>query len=103
MKETILKLIRLNIGKKLLLGFLSYGGLTLGIALFALSSLDQLNVVNYSITQRDIPLMEITDKMVENLLAQELYASRSMILKSPEMTGPLLEKERGVQEVDRSS
>jgi GGDEF domain-containing protein len=84
MKDTILGLLRLSIGKKLLLGFLSYGGLTLGMALFALSSLDQLNAVNYSITQRDIPLIEITDRMVENLLAQELYASRSRILKSPD-------------------
>ncbi len=84
MKDTILGLIRLNIGKKLLLGFLSYGVLTLGMALFALSSLDQLNAVNYSVTQRDIPLIEITDRMVENLLAQELHASRSKILKSPE-------------------
>ena len=84
MKDAILGLIRLNIGKKLLLGFLSYGGLTLGMALFALSSLDQLNAVNYSITRRDIPLIEITDRMVENLLAQELYASRSRILKSPD-------------------
>jgi GGDEF domain-containing protein len=86
MKETILKLIRLSIGKKLLLGFLSYAVITLLIALFALSSLDQLNMINYSIIQRDIPLMEICDKMVENLLAQELYAGRSIILRSAEVT-----------------
>jgi GGDEF domain-containing protein len=86
MKETILKLIRLSIGKKLLLGFLSYAVITLLIALFALSSLDQLNMINYSIIQRDIPLMEISDKMVENLLAQELYAGRSIILRSAEVT-----------------
>jgi GGDEF domain-containing protein len=86
MKETILKLVRLSIGKKLLLGFLSYAVITLLIALFALSSLDQLNMINYSIIQRDIPLMEICDKMVENLLAQELYAGRSIILRSAEVT-----------------
>jgi GGDEF domain-containing protein len=86
MKETILKLIRFSIGKKLLLGFLSYGVITLLIALFALSSLDQLNMINYSIIQRDIPLMEFCDKMVENLLAQELYAGRSIILQSAEVT-----------------
>ncbi len=85
MKEMILKLVRLSIGKKLLLGFLSYGVLTLLIALFALSNLDQLNKINYSITQRDLPLMEISDKMVENLLSQELYAGRSIILQSSEM------------------
>ena len=86
MKEMIQKLIRLSIGKKLLLGFLSYGILTLLIAIFALSSLDQLNLINYSITHRDLPLMEIGDKIVENLLAQELYAGRAIILQSSEMT-----------------
>ncbi len=86
MKETIQKLMRLSIGKKLLLGFLSYGVITFLIALFALSSLDQVNKINHNITQRDIPLMEICEKMAENLLAQELYAGRSVILQSPEMT-----------------
>jgi hypothetical protein len=56
----MVKFIRLSIGKKLLLGFLSYGVVTLLIALFALSSLDQLNAINYSITQRDIPALELT-------------------------------------------
>lgn len=79
------KLIRLSIGRKLLLGFLSYGVVTLLIALFALSSLDQLNAINYSITQRDIPLVELTDRVMENLLAQELFAGRSVILKSPDL------------------
>ncbi|NWF53502.1 MAG: diguanylate cyclase [Syntrophaceae bacterium] len=86
MKETIQKLMRLSIGKKLLLGFLSYGVITFLIALFALSSLDQVNKINHNITQRDIPLMEICEKMAENLLAQELYTGRSIILQSPEVT-----------------
>lgn len=75
----------MSIGRKLLLGFLSYGVVTLLIALFALSSLDQLNAINYSITQRDIPLVELTDRIMENLLAQELFAGRSVILKSPDL------------------
>ncbi|MGE5254195.1 MAG: diguanylate cyclase domain-containing protein, partial [Planctomycetaceae bacterium] len=79
------KLIRLSIGRKLLLGFLSYGIVTLLIALFALSSLDQLNAINYGITHRDVPLVELTEKMMESILAQELFASRSVILKSPDL------------------
>jgi GGDEF domain-containing protein len=79
------KLIRLSIGRKLLLSFLAYGLLTFLIALFALSSLDQLNAINFSITQKDIPAVELTDRMLENLLAQELFASRSVILKSPDL------------------
>lgn len=79
------KLIRLSIGRKLLLGFFAYGFLTLLIALFALSSLDQLNAINLSITQKDIPVVELADRILENLLAQELFAGRAMILKSPDL------------------
>ncbi|MGA2959834.1 MAG: hypothetical protein ABSF48_29475 [Thermodesulfobacteriota bacterium] len=85
MKESIARLIRLSIGKKLLLGFLSYGVLTILIALFTLSSLNQLTDINTGITRRDIPLTEIADRMAESLLAQELYASRAMILKSSDV------------------
>ncbi|HYB21342.1 MAG TPA: HAMP domain-containing protein, partial [Thermodesulfobacteriota bacterium] len=85
MKEVISRLIRLSIGKKLLLGFLFYGSLTVLIALFALSNLDQLTAINTSITQTDIPLTEIADRMIENLLAQELFASRSSIIKSADV------------------
>lgn len=84
-KPAIARLLRMSIAKKLLLGFLSCGVLTVLIALFALSHLEQLNEINNSIIQRDIPLVEIADKMVETLLAQELYANRSIILKSPDV------------------
>jgi GGDEF domain-containing protein len=76
---------RLTIAKKLLLGFLSIGILTLLIALVALSSLQRLNEINNRIIERDVPLIEITDKMIEALLTQELYGRRSVILKSSEM------------------
>ncbi len=76
---------RLTIAKKLLLGFLSIGILIILIALIALSNLQRLNEVNNRIIERDVPLVEITDKMIETLLAQELYGRRSFILKSPEM------------------
>jgi len=79
------QLFRLTIAKKLLLGFLSYGILTILITLIALSSLRRLNEINNRIIERDVPLVEISDKMIEALLAQELYGRRSFILKSSEM------------------
>jgi len=84
-KETMSQLFRLNISKKLFLGYLPYGILTILIAVIALTSLRQLNEINNRIIRRDIPLVEITDKMIDALLAQELYGRRSLILKSPEM------------------
>ena len=79
------QLFRLTIAKKLLLGFLSYGILTLLIAFIALSSLQRLNDINNRIIGRDVPLVKITDKMIETLLAQELYGRRFFILRSSEM------------------
>src|SRR4030043_2090151 len=87
MRRVAPQFFRLTIAKKLLLGFLSYGILTILIALIALSSLQRLNEINNRIIERDVPLVEISDKMIEALLAQELYGRRSFILKSSEMEG----------------
>jgi len=84
-KGTMAHLFRLTIAKRLLLGFLSNGILTIVVTLVALSSLQRLNEINNRIIDQDVPLLEITDKMTETLLAQEHYARRSLILKSPEM------------------
>ena len=85
MNRAVTQFFRLTIAKKLLLGFLSIGILIILIALIALSSLQRLNEINNRIIGRDVPLVEITDKMIEALLAQELYGRRSFILKSSEM------------------
>jgi GGDEF domain-containing protein len=85
MRKVVPRFFRLTIARKLLLGFVSYGILTILIALIALSSLQRLNEINNRIINRDIPLVEIGDKMIETLLAQELYGRRSIILKSSEM------------------
>jgi len=85
MKKAVPQFFRLTIAKKLLLGFVSYGILTILIAVIALSSLQRLNEINNRIIHRDVPLVEIADKMVEALLSQELYGRRSFILKSSEM------------------
>jgi diguanylate cyclase (GGDEF)-like protein len=85
MNRAVTQFFRLTIAKKLLLGFLSIGILIILIALIALSSLQRLNEINNRIIERDVPLVEITDKMIEALLAQELYGRRSFILKSSEM------------------
>jgi GGDEF domain-containing protein len=84
MRRALAQLFRLTIAKKLLLGFLSYGILTILIALIALSNLRRLNEINNRIIERDVPLVEMTDKMIEALLAQELYGRRFFILRSPE-------------------
>jgi GGDEF domain-containing protein/CHASE3 domain sensor protein len=85
LKTLAARFFRLNIAKKMLLGYLFSSLLTILIALFILSRLEHLNRINNSIIETDIPLLEITDKMMETLLAQALYGHRSMILKSPDL------------------
>ncbi len=85
MKRAVAQLFRPTIAKKLLLGFLSHGILTILIAFIALFSLQRLNEINNRIIGRDVPLVEMTDKMIEALLAQELYGRRFFILRSSEM------------------
>ena len=84
-KSNGIQLFRMTIARKLLLGFLSCGFLTILLALIALLGLQRLNDINHRITNRDVPLVEAADKMVEALLAQELYGQRALILKSSEM------------------
>jgi GGDEF domain-containing protein/CHASE3 domain sensor protein len=85
LKTLAARFFRLNIAKKMLLGYLFYALLTILIAFFILSRLEELNRINNSIIETDIPLLEITEKMIDTLLAQELYAHRSMILKSSDL------------------
>src|SRR5512136_1896446 len=99
MSITVTQFFRLTIAKKLLLGFLSVGILIILIALITLSSLRRLNEVNNRIIKRDVPLVEIADKMIEALLAQELYGRRSFILKSSEMEALFLKRSEEFREL----
>lgn len=86
--------LRLSIARKMLLGYLTLAVLIFSISAFTLSSLDRLNEINSAIIKTDVPLIEASDRMIDNLLAQELYARRYVILKSPEMLGLFREKSR---------
>jgi diguanylate cyclase (GGDEF)-like protein len=81
-EKTRRRYLRLNISKKLLLGFLPLVILTVLMAAYALASFGRLNAINKSIVQRDIPLLLATDKMISSVYSQELHGDRYMILKS---------------------
>ena len=83
-KKTKKKYLQLNIFHKMLLGFLPLSGLTILLAVFALTNLNNLNRINQSIIQTDIPFMKATENMIDSLYAQELHGNRYIILKSPE-------------------
>ncbi len=85
---------RLNIAKKILFGYLFLAALIIIISVFSLSRLDRLNEINTNIIQRDVPLIEATDKMIDNLLAQELYARRYAILGSSDILALFWERSK---------
>ncbi|HSR12883.1 MAG TPA: diguanylate cyclase [Thermodesulfobacteriota bacterium] len=91
----------MSIGKKIILGFLLYGLITVLVALFALWSLDRVDEIGSSIVRQDIPVAEVANAMAENLGEQRIIAAAAgpgdreahslLLKKETELTG-LLEK-----------
>jgi GGDEF domain-containing protein len=93
-EANVTRFLRLNIAKKMLLGYLGLAVLIFLISAFTLSSLDRINDINSGIIKADVPLIDATERMIDNLLAQELYGKRYLILKSPEILELFWEKSR---------
>ncbi len=76
---------RLNIASKMLLGYMTLVGLTVVVVVYALVSLQRINVLNRTIVTVDVKLEEAADKMLDAVLAQDSYEKRYLILKSDDM------------------
>lgn len=76
---------KLSIAKKILLGYMALGVLTIIVAAYALYSLQRLNTIHSSIMQVDVPVQEAADKMLDALLTQDTYEKRFLILRSAAM------------------
>jgi GGDEF domain-containing protein len=85
---------RLNIAKKLMLGYSVLLLLLVGISIFALFYLNQLNKINSSIVETDLPIANISGKMFDVILAQERSVQRYLILKSPDVLKKFWNKEK---------
>lgn len=77
-----------------MLGFSVLLVLLVFISVYALLNLNRLNEINSSILNSDLPTINITEKMIDVILAQELYAQRYLILKTPDVLKRFWEKER---------
>lgn len=84
---------RLKIAKKLMLGFSVLLVLLVCISVYAMFNLNRLNEINSSILNSDLPVIGISEKMIDVIIAQELYAQRYLILKSPDMLKQFWQKE----------
>ncbi len=83
---------RLTIAKKMLLGYGSLLVLLVFISLFALINLNRLNRLNDSILNKDIPVINASDEMIDTVLEQELFASRYIIFNTPDVLEIFWEK-----------
>lgn len=77
--------LRLNIGAKMLLGYVPLVAIILALSVTFFLRLEQIMAINEAILDQDIPTAETADGMIDSLLSQELYANRYLILGSNEM------------------
>jgi GGDEF domain-containing protein len=90
---------RLNIARKLILGYSLLLLLLVGISAFALFYLNHLNKINNSLLDTDLPIINISGKMVDLILAQERYFQRYLILKSPDDLNVFWNKQKEFNEL----
>ncbi len=86
--------LRLNIANKLMLGFSSLLALLVIISVFALMNLNRLNALNSSIQQSDLPVILASEKMIDAILAQELYTRRYMVFRTTDVMDIFLDKKQ---------
>ncbi len=77
----------------MLFGYLVLVISTVIIVIYALVSLQRLNVLNTSIVSVDVPLQEAANKMLEAFIAQDTYEKRYLILNDPTIQS--LSRQRG--------
>jgi GGDEF domain-containing protein/CHASE3 domain sensor protein len=86
--------LRLNIANKLMLGFSSLLVLLVIISAYALMNLNRLNAINTSILQTDLPIILASEKMIDAILAQELYTRRYMVFRTSDVFDIFLYKKQ---------
>ena len=84
----------LNISRKLFLGYSILLLLLVGISFFALFYLNQLNKINNSISNTDLPVINTSQKLIDVILAQEFYAQQYLILKTSDKLKRFKDKDK---------
>ena len=85
---------RLKIARKLMLGYSVLMVLLVGISVYALINLNRLNEINSSILKTDLPVINISKRMKNVIVDQEMYAQRYLILKTPDVLKQFWNKEK---------
>ncbi|MFH1214989.1 MAG: diguanylate cyclase [Pseudomonadota bacterium] len=79
------KLSRLSLEEKMVLGYLPVILVIIFIAAVSLQGLQKLDRINEAIMKSDTEMVQLAGLMTDNLLAQEAYARRYLILQSNEI------------------
>ncbi|MCK5101021.1 MAG: HAMP domain-containing protein, partial [Desulfobacteraceae bacterium] len=75
----------LTIATKMTVGYLPLALIIIVLSVYTLLSLNELSDINRSIVNCNMAIIETCDNLTDNLLAQEGYGQRYLILKSEEM------------------
>ncbi len=89
----------LTITGKILLGFLLLAVLIVVISWNAISNLERLNRLTQSILSTDVEVIDTADKMIDSILAHELYARRYGILRSRDMVSLFWDRSREFEQL----
>jgi len=84
--------LRLTIAHKLMFGFSSLLALLVIISFYALMNLNRLNAINSSILQSDLPVILVSEKLIDVIFAEELYTRRYMVFRTSDMQKIILSK-----------
>lgn len=90
----MVRFLRLNIENKMVSGYLPLFLFIILIAVYPLITFNKVNKINESIVNNDVIFLETADKMVDNLLAQESYGSRYLILKNDDILNLFRQRSR---------
>ncbi len=93
---------RLTIAKKMLFGYCSLLSLIVFISLFALINLNRLNSLNDGILKKDIPIINASNELIDIVFDQELFASRYVILNTPDVMEIFWEKSTEFEKIAKS-
>jgi len=80
---------RLTIAVKILIGYLGLAVVVVLISAMTLLSLKKLNDINSDIISGDAPIIELSDKLIDTILAQELYGRRYSLFEKSRTARPL--------------
>ncbi len=84
-EKSMTSFFKLNIENKMVFGYLPLFLFIILITIYPLININKVNEINESIIHNDVIFLEVADKMVDSLLAQDSYGHRYLILNNDDI------------------